>query len=203
MHTNNPHRNHVPAGVTLPVAAHDGDPFRSLEAIAEASPDAVVAAGGAGGPLTCAQLLEASLMLAGYMQQRLEVRRGERVLLMLPEYPPLAIGWYAALRCDAGVIALDPGSTAGEVAGCLRESGARLAIVVADALASVSPMLEDGRLRGCIAAAPPASNWRRPSGAGRHPRLHEFGDALAAGIEAMPARGPGNTPGLPRGLRTR
>ena len=86
-------------------------------------------------------------MLAGYMQQRLEVRRGERVLLMLPEYPPLAIGWYAALRCDAGVIALDPGSTAGEVAGCLRESGARI-----DASDSTIRARGNGALQAALAA---------------------------------------------------
>lgn len=202
MPTTNPHLHYVPAGVTLPVAAHEGDPFRSLKVMAEANPDAVVATDEAGGPLTCAQLLNASLMLAGYMQQRLDVRGGERVLLMLPAYPPLAIGWYAALRCDAGVVSLDPCSSAGEVAVCLSESGARVAIVLADALASVNPMLENGRLRACIAAAPPASDWRRSGGAGQHPRVHAFGDALAAGIEAMPARGSGNAPASPRGART-
>ncbi|ODV44294.1 hypothetical protein AWV79_09125 [Cupriavidus sp. UYMMa02A] len=76
--------------------------FRQLEALADAQPDSVAV-----GCATYRDLVDASLALAGYMQQRLGVRAGDHVLLMLDGGESSAIATYAIARCGAQAVALD------------------------------------------------------------------------------------------------
>lgn len=182
-----PHCNPWPDGVTLPPSASGSNLFERLETGAALYPEAVVATDVDGCRLTCQQLLDASLVLAGYMQQRLELRRGERVLLRMPANPARAIAWYATLRCDAVVVAIAPDSAPGQVARCAWNTSARIAIVMHDELHCVTPLLGRGRLRGSIAVGFGSSSGQE-AGVPRRPRVHAFADAIAAGIAPMPMR---------------
>jgi fatty-acyl-CoA synthase len=46
--------------------------------------------------------------MAGYLQQRCGVERGERVLLYLQNSPQFIIAYYAVLRADAVVVPVNP-----------------------------------------------------------------------------------------------
>jgi len=180
-----------PSGVTLPGAAPDGNPFGWLEASAESLPDAV-AVEDRSCRLTCRELHDASLLLAGYMQQRLGVRRGDRVLILMPPCAVMAVAWYATLRCEAVVIDIDAESSIGAISVQAWHASARVAILLQDGLARLGPLLDDGRLRGCIVAtrgALPAI----PGAGARLPRLHAFDEALAAGIAPAAMRAAGDT----------
>ncbi len=148
-------------------------------------------------------LYQAVLNLAGYLQQRLGVRRGDRVLLLMQNCPQFAIAYYAILRCDAVVVSMNPMSTSDEIGYCAADSGARVMITMQDLQDRVEPLLGDGRLAGCIVGAysemagrPEDVPFMRIPAVVREPRyeeptagrgeLHDFAGVLAAGIAPTP-----------------
>jgi acyl-coenzyme A synthetase/AMP-(fatty) acid ligase len=54
--------------------------------------------------------------LAGFLQQRCGVKRGDRVLLYLQNSPQFVIGYYAILRADAVVVPVNPMNLTDELA---------------------------------------------------------------------------------------
>ncbi|MES1163263.1 MAG: AMP-binding protein, partial [Rhizobacter sp.] len=145
-------------------------------------------------------LHQAALNLAGYMQQRLGVRRGDRVLILMQNCPQFAIAYYAILRCDAVVVSMSPMSTPDEIAHYVQDSGGGVVITMQDLQQRVEPFLADGRLAGCIVGAYsqmagceadvpfmqiPAfvlERRRVEDDPARRPEVHDFAGALAAGI---------------------
>ena len=118
------------------------------------------------------ELLDASQMLAGYMQQRLGVRSGASVLLSLDDCPQRAVAVFAIDRCAARVVPLDPLDPVSRVPA----SAARAAIVAPALLPELAPLLDDGTLYGCIVCG----------NAPARPGLHDFAGALSAGIAPLP-----------------
>jgi fatty-acyl-CoA synthase len=149
-----------PAG---PGAPHGWALFRQIEAMAETRPDAF-----AEGGITYRRLLDASLTLAGYMQQRLGVRAGDTVLLLVQDRGDLAIAACATARCGAVAVMTVPEASA---------AGVQVAIAGGDALPVLAPLLDDGSLYGCIVCAEAVS---------ARPGVHDFADALSAGIAPVP-----------------
>ena len=78
--------------------------------------------------------------LAGYLQQRCGVARGERVLLYLQNSPQFVIGYYAILRADAVVVPVNPMNRAAELAHYVADSQARIAIAGNDVLEHLEPL---------------------------------------------------------------
>lgn len=115
------------------------------------------------------ELLDASQMLAGYLQQRLGVRGGASVLLSLDDGPQRAVAVFAIARCGARAVPLDP-------AARVPDSGARAAIVSPASLPELAPLLDGGTLYGCIVCG----------SAPARPGLHDFAGALSAGIAPLP-----------------
>lgn len=146
-------------------------------------------------------LYAAAKAMAGYLQQHLGVRSGDRVLLMMQSCPQFAIAYHAILHSDAVVVALNPMSTAEEVAYYAGDSGGRVLITMQDLLPKAQSLLDDGSLDGCIVGAyaefagdagdmpymqVPAfvhEPYRQQS----HARVHDFSGALAAGIAPRPS----------------
>jgi fatty-acyl-CoA synthase len=142
------------------------------------------------------ELHGAALCLAGYLQQHLEVRRGDRVLLAMHDWPRFAIAWYAVLRCDAVVVAVNPACARAVMARDASETGARVAIAAHECQSAITRLLDEGQLKSCIIAACPAPNGLpgdapgpqafaslgKPRGNARPAGMHDFSDALAAGI---------------------
>ncbi len=198
------HFDHWPPGVPRTLDVADRNLFSNLERDAQATPEktAIFFYGRA---ISYRELHEATLALAGYLQQRLGVRRGDRVLLFMQSCPQFAIAYYAVLRCGAVVVSMNAMSTADEIAYYAEDSGGRVLVTTQELLERAQPLLDDARLEGCIVGAacdfagtpqdvpfleiPDFVREPRRSLAGE--RLHGFAGALAAGIAPTPMQGGG------------
>ena len=91
--------------------------------------------------LTYRELAAESLVLAGFMQQRLGIQHGDRILLISQNCPQFVLVYLAALRIGAAVVPVNPMSTLSECRYYAQDSGATVAFVAQDLLAQVLPML--------------------------------------------------------------
>jgi fatty-acyl-CoA synthase len=78
--------------------------------------------------------------LAGFLQQRCGVARGDRVLLYLQNSPQFVIGYYAILRADAVVVPVNPMNLTDELSHYVHDSQARIAIAGQDVLPRIQPL---------------------------------------------------------------
>ena len=85
--------------------------------------------------------------LAGFLQQRFGIDRGDRVLLMSQNCPQFVIAYYAILRADAVVVPVNAMSTARELEHYVADSGAKAAIVAQELVKSVAPCMRADGLR--------------------------------------------------------
>ena len=147
--------------------------FAQLALRAAAAPDqcAIPASG-----MTYAELRDATEMLAGYMQQRLNVRAGSGVLLLFDDYPQQAVAAFAIARCGARTVTFTPGDNARDIAARAADSGARAAIATYVSVPCLVPLLDKGTLYGCITCGDVPAR----------PGLHDFDDAVSAGISPLP-----------------
>ncbi len=172
-----PPQAHWPEGVPQHADLCGAALFARLASCAAATPSrcAIEASG-----TTYGELLDASKMLAGYMQQRLGVRRGASVLLSLDPSPQRTVAVFAIARCAARFVAFGAGSASGDIASDAVRSGARTAIVASASLSGIAPLLDNGTLYGCIVCG----------SAPMRPGLHDFAGAISAGIAPLPLTHP-------------
>jgi fatty-acyl-CoA synthase len=144
--------------------------------------------------------------LAGFLQQRCGVRKGDRVLLYLQNSPQFVISYYAVLRADAVVVPVNPMNLTEELRHYVEDAETATAIVGQDRLAQIAPLLGSTRLGKIVLATysdyidpscdlplpdfvraprekPPSGNvvpWADALGAGLEPGEHRAGpDDLA------------------------
>ncbi|CAG2154979.1 Long-chain-fatty-acid--CoA ligase [Cupriavidus yeoncheonensis] len=198
------HFAHWPPGAPRTLDVADCNLFSHLEDSAARLPDKPAAIF-YGKPTTFREMQAAAVALAGYLQQRLGVRRGDRVLLLMQTCPQFYASFYAVMRCDAVVVALNPMSTPDEIAYFAADSGARVLVATQDVAGRAVTLMDDGTLDACVvgalsdfAAPPEASPWlelpaivREPRRAMPHPRCHDMAAALAAGAQPAPAQAKG------------
>jgi fatty-acyl-CoA synthase len=91
--------------------------------------------------------------LAGFLQQRCGVRKGDRVLLYLQNCPQFAIAYYAILRADAVVVPVNPMNLTEELRHYVEDADAKVAIAGQEHLARIAPLLGGEGLRAIIVAA--------------------------------------------------
>jgi len=200
MSAERPHFRFWPAGVPhMPPMLHETLPAR-LSAAAERHPDkaAIVFSEAA---TTYGQLLARTNALAGYLQHRLGVAPGDRVLLVSQNCPQWVVAFQAVLRAGAVVVPVNPMSKAGEIAFHAADSGARVALVAQELLPQVALGDRPGGLDAVVVhayvdalspaaaqagddALPPAV--RAPRQPLADPHLHEFEAAIAAGLSPGP-----------------
>jgi fatty-acyl-CoA synthase len=72
--------------------------------------------------------------LAGFLQQRCGVKRGDRVALFLHNSPQFIIAYYAILRADAMIVPVNSMSTAFELTHIIADCGAQTLITVQELL---------------------------------------------------------------------
>jgi len=66
--------------------------------------------------------------LAGFLQQRAGVKRGDRVLLFMQNSPQFIVAFYAILRADAMVVPVNPMNRAEELKHYILDPDAKVAI---------------------------------------------------------------------------
>ena len=79
-------------------------------------------------PITYRRLWDEVERLAGYLEHGAGVRRGDRVLLFMQNSPQYVIAYYAILRANAVVVALNPMLVTEELQAYVDDSGATVAI---------------------------------------------------------------------------
>ena len=101
-----------------------------------------------GRALSYGQLDELSLALAAYLQS-LKLARGERVALMLPSVPQALVAVAAVLRAGLVVVNLSPQLAAAELEHRLKDSGARVIVIIDTACTTLQAVL--GTVPACRA----------------------------------------------------
>ncbi|HKE94998.1 MAG TPA: long-chain fatty acid--CoA ligase [Povalibacter sp.] len=96
-----------------------------------------------GTPLTFGVLKDESERLAGFLQRRCGVAKGDRVLLVMQNSPQFIIAYYAIMRADAIVVPVSPMSVTTELEHYLHDSGARTAIVAQEIYPQLRPLLSE------------------------------------------------------------
>jgi fatty-acyl-CoA synthase len=140
-----------PASVPREVTPPSSSVYRNLETSSARFPDksALVFYGAT---LSYRRLKEEVDALAGFLQQRCGVARGERVLLYLQNSPQFVISFYAILRADAVVVPVNPMNLTEELRHYVADSDARVAIAGQELQAQIAPLLGDGLERLVVAA---------------------------------------------------
>ena len=106
-----------------------------------------------GATQTYAELNDHVEKLAGYLQNRAGVKKGDRVLLYMQNSPQFIIGYYAVLRADAIVVPVNPMNRQDELEYLVEDTGAKVALAGLELLSFIQPLSEAGNLDLVIAAA--------------------------------------------------
>lgn len=145
-------RSHWPKGVPhiLRVPRVTLDDY--LEVSARRYPDKPAIMFG-GACISYAELWGQVQALAGYLQQRLGVQAGDRVLLQSQNCPQFTIASYAIFRAGAVLVPVSAMTTPTELRYYASDSGARLVIVAQELLASVQPCMAEGLIDAALVHA--------------------------------------------------
>ncbi|MCM2533057.1 long-chain fatty acid--CoA ligase [Neobacillus pocheonensis] len=91
--------------------------------------------------------------LAGYLQQKLGVSTGDKVLLFMQNSPQFIIGYYAILRANAVVVPINPMLTANELDFYVRDCEIQTALTGQELYERVRPLLGTTSLDNLVIAA--------------------------------------------------
>ncbi len=130
------HLQHWPPGIPQHLTLPATSLWYNLEVTATRYPDraAVVFYDAV---LTYRELRRQAEALAGWLQRRCGVARGDRVLLDFQNSPQFVIGYYAILRADAFVVPVNPMLRTDELRHYVGDSGARVVLCATGQLAAV------------------------------------------------------------------
>ncbi len=146
------HLRHWPPGVPHTLRVPQVALTHFVQVNAERYPDKPAFIFG-GATLTHGQLWQRVQAFAGYVQQRLGVRAGERVLLLSQNCPQVPVVIYGTQLAGAAVVPVSPMSTVAELAHYLRDSGARVAVVAQELLPTAMACHTQGLLDAVIVLA--------------------------------------------------
>ncbi|CAM3791553.1 long-chain fatty acid--CoA ligase [Mesobacillus thioparans] len=91
--------------------------------------------------------------LAGFLQQKLGVAKGDRVLLFMQNSPQFVIGFYAISRADAVVVPINPMLTADELSFYIKDCEITSALVGQELYDKVEPLIDTTPLQNVVVAA--------------------------------------------------
>ena len=106
-----------------------------------------------GAVTTYAQLKQRVDAMAAFLQQRLAIGPGDRVLLASQNCPQFVVAFYATLRAGAAVVPVNPMSKGQELRYYAENSGARVAFVAQELLPAVALGSAAGELEAAIVHA--------------------------------------------------
>jgi len=105
-----------------------------------------------GSKLTFAEFKDEAERLAGFLERQCEVRKGDRVLLVMQNSPQFIVAYYAVLRANAIVVPVNPMCVSAELAYYVEDSGAKTAIVGQEVYPQVKPLVGAGLERVVVGA---------------------------------------------------
>ncbi|HEX6321626.1 MAG TPA: long-chain fatty acid--CoA ligase [Burkholderiales bacterium] len=180
------HFAHWPPGQPRTLELPRETVYRNLERSAALHPERA-AIDYYGRRLTYRELKRQVDALAGWLQQRCGVARGERVLLYLQNSPQFVIAYYAVLRADAVVVPVNPMNRTEELRHYVEDSDAQVAVVGEDVLPQIAPIA----LKHCIVAAyadylPEATDLPMPELLKRRSSSATWNQAISANLPPGP-----------------
>jgi long-chain acyl-CoA synthetase len=92
-------------------------------------------------------LLEKSLMLAAYLQKHLQLGKGDRFAMMLPNLLQYPIIMLAALQLGLIIVNINPLYTARELLIPLKDSGAKAIIMLANHVGNLAPIINETQIK--------------------------------------------------------
>src|SRR5688572_22485234 len=133
------HFPHWPPGQPRSIEIPRHTVYRNLETVAarDAQRDAIEYYGRR---MSYAELKRQVDALAGFLQQRCGVKRGDRVLLDMQNCPQSIVAYYAILRADGVVVPVNPMNRTEELRHYVEDSDALVAIVGQDVFRQVEPL---------------------------------------------------------------
>lgn len=90
--------------------------------------------------------------LAGFLQARCGVRRGDRVAIFAQNSPQFVIALYAIFRADAVAVPVNTMNLLDEVRHIVADSGARVAVFGAELTAHIAPLIGHELAHGIVAS---------------------------------------------------
>src|SRR3954465_3994056 len=133
------HFAHWPPGLPHTLDVPQDNIYRNLEAVAARHPQRC-AVDYYGSPISYQEVKNAVDALAGFLQARCGVQRGDRVLLYLQNSPQFVIAYYAILRADAVVVPVNSMNRTEELAHYVEDAQARVAIVGQELYERIAPL---------------------------------------------------------------
>lgn len=106
-----------------------------------------------GNTISYKQLDEEVNALAGFLQTKLDVRCGEKVLLFMQNSPQFVISFYAISRVNAVVVPINPMLTAEELSFYIRDCDIKTAVTGQELYSKVEPLLHSTSLKNVVVAA--------------------------------------------------
>ena len=101
--------------------------------------------------LTYRELIRDAERLAGHLQRRCGIGRGDRVLLTAQNSPLFIVAYYAILRCGAVGVPIGPMNVTAEIEHYVADSGATTAIVAQDVLERYRPLVRSALVHVVVA----------------------------------------------------
>ena len=80
-------------------------------------------------------------VMAGFLQNRCGVRKGDRVILQMQNSPQFIIAYYAILRADAAVLPISPMHVTDELVHYFDDAGASIILIAQDLFPQIKPLL--------------------------------------------------------------
>ena len=133
------HYAHWPPGLPHTLEVPRASVYANLEASAGRQPGKT-AIDFYGTKITYAELKREADALAGFLQQRCGVRRGDRVLMYLQNSPQFVIAYYAILRADAVVVPVNPMNRTEELRHYVEDADASTVIAGQELFAELAPL---------------------------------------------------------------
>jgi fatty-acyl-CoA synthase len=103
--------------------------------------------------VTFAEFHDEAERVAGFLEQRCTVIKGDRVLLLMQNSPQFVIGYYGILRANAVVVPLNPMNLTQEILRYADDAQASTMIVSQELYPRIEPLLAASRLKSVIVAA--------------------------------------------------
>jgi fatty-acyl-CoA synthase len=186
------HFKHWPPGLPRTLAVPQTSLYYNLEVSAQRYPEKC-AIDYYGSRLSYVELKRHADALAGFLQQRCGVAKGDRVLLYTQNSPQFVIGYYAILRADAVVVPVNPMTKSEELRHYIGDAEISVMVATQELWPEIAPRIERGGLRHVVLGAysdyltaptdlPVPDYVRAPRVAQPHAEALLWHDALGAGL---------------------
>jgi fatty-acyl-CoA synthase len=106
-----------------------------------------------GAKRTYKEILEEVDYLAGFLEQSLNVKPGDRVILFMQNSPQYLIAFYAILRLRAIVVPINPMNTVNELSFYVKDCEVSTAIIGQELYDHIAPLLNNTSLKNLVIAA--------------------------------------------------